>query len=286
MNKNNYIEFFRKMASQKFSEIKDNKINEKEKIKLINNFIKQIKEEQIKNQNHQNKLEDILTITYATYIVMLEFRNLLWKYDYMTFSRRIGELWEPFCKIPFIYSEKVKIIEPPRFENIQNKLKNEAETYIKNLSVESEVRDKLIELYNIPWKLIDSGGIKLELDLHFRKNEINYNCDFKSGFSSNEKGNTNRLLLVGAIYKLLNSNEETILFVRENEEENCHYLSTLSHSGIWNIYCGDECYKKIAQYTEFNIKDWINKNMNWEQDLDGNFVSYLKNKNLFKYLRW
>ena len=38
-------------------------------------------------------------ITYACYVVMLESRNEVWPYDYMAFSRRVGELWEPFCKL-------------------------------------------------------------------------------------------------------------------------------------------------------------------------------------------
>ncbi|AUO79553.1 hypothetical protein BSP10_150 [Bacillus phage BSP10] len=51
------------------------------------------------------------------------------------------------------------------------------------------------------WELVVSGEIKLESDLHFEKDGVKYNVDFKSGFNSNEKGNTNRLLMVGSIYK-------------------------------------------------------------------------------------
>ena len=53
--------------------------------------------------SNQEKLESILMITYTNYIVMLESRNDVWPYEYMTFSRRIGELWEPFCKLCFAH---------------------------------------------------------------------------------------------------------------------------------------------------------------------------------------
>jgi hypothetical protein len=42
-------------------------------------------------------------VTYTNYVVMIEARNDTWPYDYMTFSRRIGELWEPFAKLCFRY---------------------------------------------------------------------------------------------------------------------------------------------------------------------------------------
>lgn len=42
-------------------------------------------------------LECVLMITYTNDVVMLEARNDILQYEYMSFSRRIGELWEPFC---------------------------------------------------------------------------------------------------------------------------------------------------------------------------------------------
>ncbi len=50
---------------------------------------------QLTNQNYM--------ITYTNDVVMLESRNSVWKYEYMSFSRRVGELWEPFCKLCFNY---------------------------------------------------------------------------------------------------------------------------------------------------------------------------------------
>jgi hypothetical protein len=46
-------------------------------------------------------LENVLAINYARDVVMIEYRNKAWSYNYMDFSRRIGELWENFCRICF-----------------------------------------------------------------------------------------------------------------------------------------------------------------------------------------
>ena len=156
---------------------------------------------------------------------MLEYRNKVWPYEYMAFARRIGELWEPFCKLPFEYPVKeLKLIKPQDFEMVQNDIKKKAQDYISSLPVSGQEKRVLSYHYMIPWSLVDSGGIKLGLDLHFQQDGVRYNCDFKSGFSSNEKGNTNRLLLVGSIYHSLGENEKTLLFVRQNEDQNNHYL--------------------------------------------------------------
>lgn len=232
-------------------------------------------------------LNVVLMITYVADVVMLEFRNKVWPYEYMAFARRIGELWEPFCKEVFHYPlRQLELISPPNFEDIQDNMRNSAKKYIDSLSVDTSVKRQLHYYYNIPWMMVDSGGIKLGLDLHFRQNGMNYNCDFKSGFSSNEKGNTNRLLLVASIYHFLNNNERTVLFVRQDEDMNNHYLQTLKHSGYWDVYCADKAYEKIHEFTGFNLRQWIDDNIRWVEDIDNDFKKHLVHEGLIKYLTW
>lgn len=115
----------------------------------------------------------------------------------------------------------------------------------------------------------------------------NYNIDFKSGFQSNEKGNTNRLLLVASIYKnILSGNNKCLLFVRAEEDDNNHYLQTLKNSGIWGVYCGSETYSQINTYSGFNIANWINENIEWENDLDQDTLTHFNENDLVKYLSW
>ena len=237
--KDEWITMFRDEAD-KVLVVASKQADKKKAANVINNAIKQFcsyiiekvkKTAQNQVWNNEALLNEILLITYASYIVMLEYRNKVWPYEYMAFARRIGELWEPFCKLSFEYPVKMlNLIEPPNFEEVQTGIKRTTLDYISSLNISNDDRRKLSYFYDIPWGLVESGGTKLGLDLHFEQDGIHYNCDFKSGFSSNEKGNTNRLLLVGSIYQSLGQNEKTLLFVRQEEEQNNHYLQTVKNS--------------------------------------------------------
>ena len=181
-------------------------------------------------------LESALMIYYTNDVVMLETRNSIWEYEYMAFSRRIGELWEPFCKLCFRYSlTSISFFLPPLFSEVKQHLSEEITTYVGKLAISKEKKTQLLKYYDKVWALVTSGEIKLECDLHFIQDGVKYIVDFKSGFGSNEKGNTNRLLLVGTIYHNIDDEDyQCLLFVRS--AENNHYLTTLSSSGVWATY--------------------------------------------------
>ena len=196
-------------------------------------------------------------------------------------------MWEPFCRLAFEYPVKeLHIIKSPDFKQVQRDIRKTATEYIDSLKILDEIKKELKRHYEIPWTMVDSGGIKLALDLHFEQSGIHYNCDFKSGFSSNEKGNTNRLLLVASIYNLLGKFEKTLLFVRQNEDENNHYLQTLKNSPYWKVYCADECYSAIKSFTGFDIRAWLDKNADWEHDISDELKTHLQANDLIKYLAW
>ena len=217
-SKEEYIGIFREQADKIYAELHKLKISSDKKASEMNKRIKSFKEikfskilqvAQSGNWNTDVLMNELLLITYSSYIVMLEFRNDFWPYEYMSFARRIGELWEPFCKIPFYYPiKKLKLIESPTFSSIQQKIQSDANVFIETLNLDDKIKQELKHKYEIPWILVDSGGINLKLDLHFEQDGMHYNCDFKSGFSSNEKGNTNRLLLVASIFNYLGKNEK------------------------------------------------------------------------------
>jgi len=235
--------------------------------------------------SNQEKLESILMITYTNYIVMLESRNDVWPYEYMTFSRRIGELWEPFCKLCFAYPiNKVTLFIPPLFSEVKKKLSDEIEVYIDKLKISKEEKEQLKKYYYKVWGLVTSGEIKLELDLHFIYNNQKFVVDFKSGFGSNEKGNTNRLLLVASIYQNLEENYKCMIFVRA--DENNHYFQTLKNSGIWDAFSGADAYNQMNLFSGFDIKSWIELNVNWEKDFKKETMQFFKQNNLDQYLIW
>lgn len=265
-------------------------------VRRVSNRIKGYREQEIRRieetarkdiWDNQKLLNEMLMLTYAFNIAMLECRNKIWKYEYMSFARRIGELWEPFCKLVFDFPIKpLTLISPPSFKKVQTIIKRDAAEYIDGLELSNEIKAELKYRYDIPWTMVDSGGIKLGLDLHFEQNGIHYNCDFKSGFSSNEKGNTNRLLLVASIYRFIGENEKTILFVRQPENENSHYLQTLKNSMYWDVYCGEDCYAAIKTYTGFDMRKWLDENVHWQYDICDELRSHLEQNGLLKYLTW
>lgn len=290
------LNYFRNRAEEFLSEIRLNYGNTqyKEQASAINKALIETKENLIatllqkadaEKWNNKEKLECILMITYSNYIVMLEARNDVWQYEYMTFSRRIGELWEPFCKLCFSYpTNAVSLFIPPLFSEVKQKLADEIETYIDKLKIPALEKEQLKKYYHKVWGLVTSGEIKLELDLHFIYNKQKFVVDFKSGFGSNEKGNTNRLLLVASIYQNLEENYKCMIFVRA--EENSVYFQTLKNSGIWDAYSGSEAYNKMKEYSGFDIKNWIETNVNWESDFKAKMMDFLKQNKLEQYLIW
>lgn len=294
--KTELLHYYRSRAEEFLSEIKLTFGNTqyKEQASAINKSLIETKDillatllqtaENEKWSNHE-KLESILMITYTNYIVMLESRNDVWPYEYMTFSRRIGELWEPFCKLCFAYPiNKVTLFIPPLFSEVKKKLSDEIEVYIDILKISKEEKDQLKKYYYKVWGLVTSGEIKLELDLHFIYNNQKFVVDFKSGFGSNEKGNTNRLLLVASIYQNLEENYKCMIFVRA--DENNHYFQTLKNSGIWDAFSGAEAYNRMNLFSGFDIKSWIELNVNWEKDFKKETMQFFKQNNLDQYLIW
>ena len=82
------------------------------------------------------------------------------------------------------------------------------------------------------------GNINLTEDEYCMVGEKRFVIDFKSGFGSNEKGNTERLLTVAKIYGLLPESHECVLVVRAAEDEGNNYLQVLKTSGLWKVCCG------------------------------------------------
>lgn len=295
-HKEQILDFLRSKAEIVLPTIKRLKEREAQS-KQMNDEINKVRESLLSNLTILSKkekwdnstlLNNVLMITYCAYIVMIEYRNKVWPYEYMTFSRRIGELWDPFCKLCWEYNvnPNIKLIEPPTFKEVRQKLESDLNQFIDTLKINKEEKDELKSYYEKVWKLVTSGEINMELDLHFEQTNIKYMVDFKSGFSSNEKGNTNRLLLVASIYKSLNDDYECYIFVRSSEDESNHYLQTLKRSGIWHVFCADEAYRKMKQFTGFDIKKWISDNVNWKKDFDKETMQFFEKNNLDVYLKW
>lgn len=174
---------------------------------------------------------------------------------------------------------------PPLFAEVKQSLTDEINTYIGKLKIEERERVQLKRYYDKVWNLVTSGEIQLECDLHFTDGIKKYVVDFKSGFGSNEKGNTNRLLLVGSIYKNIEAEDfHCMIFVRSTE--NNHYLTTLRNSGVWDTSCGADAYHRIQHYTGFDIHSWIENHVDWLNDFTPEMKETVQNNGLQNYLIW
>lgn len=296
-NKTGLLAYFRSRANEILSELALNyaPADFKKKASALNKAIIQCKEnllaivyEYAKTEHWSNQelLESVLMITYTNDVVMLEARNSIWEYEYMAFSRRVGELWEPFCKLCFIYPlTNIRLFVPPLFEEVKRNLTTEISNYIDGLRIKTKEKAQLKRYYNKVWGLVTSGEIQLECDLHFTDGANKYIVDFKSGFGSNEKGNTNRLLLVGSIYQNIETdNFKCLIFVRSTE--NNHYLTTLQNSGVWEISCGVGTYERIRDFTGYDIHEWIISNIDWMNDFSQHMRETILRNGLENYLIW
>ncbi len=293
------LAYFRARAAESLQSIveKYGESQYKKRAKAINQQITKTENALVKNllqlatrQQWHNKeiVNKILMINYARNIVMLESRNDVWPYEYMAFSRRIGELWEPFCKLCFEYPiNNIELFIPPLFSEVKHDLHSEIETYIDQLAISKSQQLDLKAYYQKVWRLVASGDIQLELDLHFISTAgRKINIDFKSGFGSNEKGNTNRLLMVAAVYQNLETPYDCVILVRSDEDKNNNYFQTLKNSNVWSAYCGDEAYSKINEYSGFDLKSWIVQHMDWENDFRADTLQHFREADLVKYLSW
>lgn len=256
--------------------------------KILDKVYKTLINEIKSKYEKEDLIDQILLCNYCMYVVMIESRNKVWPYNNLDFSRRIGELWEPFCKLCWSYpiNESLTSIEPIKFNDAKLEIIEKFLDKVKGYNLSQNQMDEINHYNNDLWDIITSGAVNLKSDLHFSINEKKYNLDFKSGFNSNEKGNLNRLLLVGKIYNLLNENYINYIFVRSESDENNHYLRILEKSGIWEVYAGSKCYEKIKEITGIDLKKWIINNINWLEDLNLETREYLLENKLDRYLLW
>lgn len=282
--KQDLLEYYRKEIKLTISQAKKLK-KLQDRSQLINKKMKSLLTEKL-NGVKEDDLNAILMSHYTNYIVMLEARNSVWPYEFMAFSRRIGELWEPFCKLPFEYTLKdAKMYTPPTYDKFRNDLNLELKQFINELNISDDQKFELDGKLSSVFELSESGSINLKEDLHVEYEGIKYVVDYKSGFSSNEKGNVNRLLQVAKIYSRMEG-YECLVFVRQREEENNHYLQTLKNSKLWKVYCSTDAYSKIFEMTGVNLRDWMDLNMDWQTDISAEFREYLEKNNLIQYLTW
>lgn len=282
--KREIFNFFHHRLQNEIQAITNSQFTRNEKAKLINRAIESAKVElePILIQQHPtlDRSKLLMLLQYCYSVMSFEYRHIVWPYEYMAFSRRNGELWERFCKAAWDNSQlpTLQRISAPQFSDIRNNFRSKLFHYTNG----NHYQDNIIADVDSIFDLV--GEINMVEDEMFSLNGRNHIIDFKSGFGSNEKGNTLRLIAVGRAYKHWDQNVNLLFLVRQNENNN--YLETIRRSNLWNVYCGDGAYQKIDELTNAGICEIRQEAIDFRADLSPEFWNYLTSNQLDQYLDW
>lgn len=221
-----------------------------------------------------------LTLQYCCSVASLEYRHRVWPYEYMAFSRRVGELWEDFCSAAWDHPSRTDVarIQAPEFKTVRDafyaRINTNIDTHNKKDAILQDV-DALFEII---------GDINMKEDEVFRVGDVPHVVDFKSGFGSNEKGNTLRLLTVARAYRNWNPGTRLLLLVRQDDNNN--YLRVLRSSGLWEVHTGAAAYEQISALTGADMQSVRASVIDWQSDLSPELYAFLARENLVAYLAW
>ncbi|GAB3407605.1 hypothetical protein GCM10027361_12800 [Erwinia aphidicola] len=251
---------------------------------LINQAVERVKNDLANmlaiKYSHLDRSKLFMLLQYCYSVMSFEYRNVVWPYEYMAFSRRNGELWERFCKAAWDNSQLSNLhrISAPSFHEVRNSFRDRIINYTQGNQYQHHIVSDVDSVFELV------GEINMIADEMFNLNGRNHIIDFKSGFGSNEKGNTLRLIAVGRAYKHWDPNVNLLFLVRQNENNN--YLETIRRSNLWEVHCGDAAYRKIDELTNAGICEIRREAIDFRNDLSPNFWNYLINNNLSHYLDW
>lgn len=281
--KDEILAIFRDRLTQAINRILAGTGTREEKAREVNALINSIRSElaaRIPQLPVADQPNYAVVLQYCFSIASLEYRHKVWPYEYMAFSRRVGELWEALCSVAWDYPSKpdVRRIEIPSFSSVRNVLRNRINENIGSHRKKSELLQDIDTLFEI------IGDINMKEDEVFIINDIPHVIDFKSGFGSNEKGNMIRLQTVGRAYRIWNHQTRLLLLVRQAENNN--YLNVLRRMGLWEVHTGAAAYERISELTGADMKAVRDTVIDWPSDLSTSFYDYLRENNLTSYLEW
>ena len=229
----------------------------------------------------KERQQRLIVLQYCISVVSLEYRHAVWPYEYMSLSRRVGELWERFCSSAWDTPSKPNLqrITPPVFEGVLDTIGK----LLLELARDDQ-KDTVSSIFGNLRNII--GEINMVEDEVFTLDGTPYVIDFKSGFGSNEKGNMLRLRTIGKAYRLWNPDTHLLFLVRQ--EQNNNYLEMIKREGLWEVHCGPDAYARIDGITGSNMSVIREHIVDFKTDLSENFWSDLDShlSDLSGYLRW
>lgn len=283
--KSDILDNFHQELDPAVNKIINANIEHQKKAQAVNSLAGQLRNEWINwiaSLPVEDRTNASLVLQYCYSVVSLEYRNKVWPYEYMAFSRRVGELWEGFCSAAWNFPNRANVqrFNHPHFNDVRKTLRTRLDSNIGDHPRKTELQADIDILFDI------IGHINMREDEVFEVNSIPHVIDFKSGFGSNEKGNMLRLQTVGRAYKLWNLNTRLLLLVRQSTNNN--YLRVLENLGLWEVHTSDNAYNLISELTGADIQQVRQTIIDWDNDLSPSFINHLSRQttNLRSYLNW
>lgn len=285
LDKKTILAEFHDQLKDSVAAVSKENINHQEKAKKVNTLVSEVKEKILPRLEYvpsQHRGECALLLQYCSSVAGLEYRHKVWPYEYMAFSRRIGELWEAFCSTAWDFpsNKNMTRIATPDFNLVRSVLVDRLKTNIGNHQAHKAIFADVNTLFEI------IGDINMKEDEVCTVLTRPHIIDFKSGFGSNEKGNMLRLDAVGKAYRVWNNQTRLMLLVRQNI--NNHYLDVIRKKGLWEVHTGSSAYDQISAITGVDIQQIRARVIDWSTDLSPLFLHHLKNQttDLTTYLEW
>lgn len=282
LSKQEILSLFRSLLADKVDGVQSSQQSRQAKAKAVNKLVNDTKQQLVRKlvaSSNGNQTAGLL-IQYCYTVMSLEYRHKVWPYEYMAFSRRVGELWELFCSAAWEHANRPNLrrIAAPKFESVKQILRSRM---LENIGEHANLR-KIVSDVDILFDVV--GEINMKEDEVFTLDEVPHVIDFKSGFGSNEKGNMLRLKTVGQAYKLWNPDTKLMLLVRQATNNN--YLSVLERMNLWEVHTGTAAYNQVSAMTGADMQ-WVRDNViDWQADLSPEFHGFLDSENILSYLEW
>ena len=283
--KTDILNLFDKSTQTDLDEIRASKASHQAKAKAVNSVVNStysgLYSRYHKIVEPQNRQDSLIILNYCYAVKALDYRNSVWPYEYMALSRRVGELWERFCKAAWDCPtrDNVERIDPPEFNDVIQKIHDEMISYAKPEEKEN-VETTMLYIRDL------IGVINMSEDEMFNLDQTPHIIDFKSGFGSNEKGNMLRLRAVGKAYQLWNGGTKLLFLVRQTQNNN--YLEVIRKEGLWDVRCGDDAYDTIDELTGSKFAAIRGECVDFDNDLSDVFLEELDGQlsNLKNYFIW
>jgi hypothetical protein len=185
-NKKDFLAAFHRGLRGPVGKIVASRGTRKQKAREVNSLAWSIKTElsQVVGTLPKNERPNYaLVLQYCFSVASLEYRHKVWPYEYMAFSRRVGELWEAFCRAAWDYPSKPSVarIPVPDFGSVREALFARIKANIGTHGKREEIIEDVKTLFEI------IGDINMREDEVFTVDQTPHVIDFKSGFGSNER---------------------------------------------------------------------------------------------------